>query len=145
MVYGPLRHSIKSPQDLNESNARIYNLFINSSKDAELPPNGMPVYTDVRDLAEAHVLAASLPQASGQRFIVCAGQVASQEISDMLRAAVPELESRTPVGTPGGNGLPEDQYACSSEKAKRVLGLTFRGKEETFVELGRQLLEIEKQ
>jgi hypothetical protein len=48
MVYGPLRHSITSVKDLNESNARIYNLFINSKKDAELPPNGMPVYTDVR-------------------------------------------------------------------------------------------------
>jgi hypothetical protein len=48
MVYGPLRHTIKSPKDLNESNARIYNLFINSSSTADLPPNGMPVYTDVR-------------------------------------------------------------------------------------------------
>ena len=48
MVYGPLRHSITSVKELNESNARIYNLFINSKKDAELPPNGMPVYTDVR-------------------------------------------------------------------------------------------------
>ena len=45
---------------------------------------------------------------------------------------------------PGGNPLPEGHYECSSERAKRVLGLTFRGKEETFVELGRQLLEIER-
>jgi hypothetical protein len=62
----------------------------------------------------------------------------------MLRSHFPELESRTPKGVPGGNPLPEGHYECSSEKAKRVLGLTFRGKEETFVDLGRQLLEIEK-
>lgn len=145
MVYGPLRHTVKSVKDLNESNARIYNLFVNSKEDAELPPNGMPVYTDVRDLAQAHLLAATLPQASGQRFIVCAGQVGSQEICGLLRSHIPELESRTPKGIPGGNPLPENQYTCSSEKAQKVLGLTFRSKEETFVELARQMLEIEKE
>lgn len=48
MVYGPIRHSVKSVKDLNQSNSRIYENFINSTKDAELPPNGMHVYTDVR-------------------------------------------------------------------------------------------------
>ena len=48
MVYGPIRHSISSPKELNESNSRIYKLFIDSKKDSELPPNGMHVYTDVR-------------------------------------------------------------------------------------------------
>jgi len=38
MVYGPLRHSIRA-DNLNESTARIYKLFINSSRDAELPPS----------------------------------------------------------------------------------------------------------
>ncbi len=35
-------------------------------------------------------------------------------------------------------------YTCSSAKAEKVLGLKFRSKEDTFVELARQLLEIEK-
>ena len=48
MVYGPLQHSLKSLKDLNESNARIYNLFMNSKEDAELPPNGLYLYTDPR-------------------------------------------------------------------------------------------------
>lgn len=47
------------------------------------------------------------------------------------------------MGTPGGNPLPANAYDCSSEKAKSVLGVTFRSQEETFVDLGRQLLEIE--
>jgi hypothetical protein len=51
MVYGALRHSIKSVKDLNQSNSRIYDLFINSSKDADLPPNGMHVYTGVKVLS----------------------------------------------------------------------------------------------
>jgi hypothetical protein len=48
MVYGPLHHSINSISELNESNSRIWKLFINSSKDAPLPPNGVHVFVDVR-------------------------------------------------------------------------------------------------
>ncbi|TGO44094.1 hypothetical protein BOTNAR_0947g00010 [Botryotinia narcissicola] len=144
MVYGPLRHTIQSTKDLNQSNLRIYTGLVNLSKDAELPPNGLHAFTDVRDLAEAHVLAATLPEASGQRFIVCEGQISSQDISDILRKNIPELEERTPKGVPGDKGLEDGSFACSSEKAGKVLGLKFRSKEETFVDLARQLLEIEK-
>ncbi|KAL2060523.1 hypothetical protein VTL71DRAFT_9164 [Oculimacula yallundae] len=143
MVYGPIRHSISSPEKLNESNSRIYKLFIDSEKDSELPPNGMHVYTDVRDLALAHLKAAVTPEASGQRFIICAGQVSSQQISDVMRKSLPEVDKRTPVGVPGGNPLPEGAYDCSSEKAKSVLGIKFKSLEETFIDLGRQLLELE--
>ena len=48
MIYGPLRHSVKSAKDLNQSNSRLYDLFVNSKKDAELPPNGLHTYVDVR-------------------------------------------------------------------------------------------------
>ncbi|KAB8300161.1 hypothetical protein EYC80_000388 [Monilinia laxa] len=122
----------------------IYNGFINSSKDAELPPNGLHTFTDVRDLAEAHLLAATLPEASGQRFIVCEGQVSSQNISDILRKDILELEERTPRGVPGEKGLEDGSFTCSSEKVQNVLGLKFRSKENTFVDLARQLLDIEK-
>ncbi|PQE08470.1 hypothetical protein CJF30_00005331 [Rutstroemia sp. NJR-2017a BBW] len=144
MVYGPLRHAIKTTHDLNQSNARIYSGFVNSSKDAELPPNGLHVYTDVRDLAQAHLLAATLPEASGQRFIICEGQVSSQNISDILRKNIPELEERTPKGNPGEKGLQDGSFTCSSEKAKSVLGVTYRSMEDTFVDLAKQLLELEK-
>ena len=163
MVYGPIRHSINSVKHLNESNSRIYNLFINSSKDAPLPPNGLHVYADVRvrlfstfifstfssltmnqEVAIAHVKAATVPEASGQRFVICAGQISSQQISDILRKNIPELEERTPEGIPGGNLLDKNAFTCSSAKAEKILSLTFRSKEDTFVELGKQLLEIEK-
>jgi hypothetical protein len=62
-----------------------------------------------------------------------------------LRKNIPELTERTPQGTPGKNYLGENAFECSSAKAEKVLGLTFRSKEETFVELAKQLLEIEKE
>ena len=143
MVYGPLRHSIKSTEDLNQSNSRIYSLFFNTTSDSPLPPDGMHVYSDVRDLAEAHLRAVTVPEAGGKRFIICQGQVSSQDISDVIRKNIPELRERAPVGVPGGNKLDPNAYTCSSDRAKKILGLSFRSKEETFVDLAKQLLEIE--
>lgn len=59
-----------------------------------------------------------------------------------MRSRIPELEMRTP--NKAGNGLSKSDYGYSSERAKEILGLTYRPGEETWVELGKQLLEIEK-
>ena len=56
---------------------------------------------------------------------------------------MPELESRTPVGKAGTSGLPERAYDADTAAARRVLGVGFRRAEETFGELGRQLVGIE--
>lgn len=162
MVYGPIRHSVESTKELNQSNSRIYNLFVNSKRDAELPPNGLHAYVDVRvsnstsplsralltlmkDIATAHIKAATVSEASGQRFIVCAGKISSQEICDLLRKDIPRLAERTPEGDPGVDSLGENAFDCSSKKAKDVLRMTFRSKEDTIIDLGMQLLDIEKQ
>jgi nucleoside-diphosphate-sugar epimerase len=144
MIYGPLKHTVENVKDVNESNARIYSNFVNSSKDAPLPPNGVHMYVDVRDLAIAHVKAVTTLEAGGQRIIVSSKGISSQQISDLLRKNFPELEERTPIGKPGMDSLPEGAYTISNEKGKKLLGLEFRSDEECFVELGRQLLEIEK-
>ena len=165
MIYGPLAHTVKKTSDLNESTARIYNLFVNSSKDAELPPNGLYLYADPRvsqycpdrfvnvrltqetqEVAAAHTSAIFTPEAGGNRFIICGGQISSQQISDTLRAEFPELEGRTPIGKPGVSSLPEEgqRYDASSEKAKKVLGIRFRSVEDTLKDLGAQLLKLEK-
>ncbi len=62
----------------------------------------------------------------------------------MLRKDIPDLETRTPEGNPGVTSLSTDAYNYSSAKAEKVLRVTFRSKEETFVELAKQLVEIEK-
>lgn len=41
MIYGPLSHTIASTEDLNQSNNRIYQGFVKSSKDEGLLPNGL--------------------------------------------------------------------------------------------------------
>jgi nucleoside-diphosphate-sugar epimerase len=136
MVYGPLRHSINGVGELSESNARIYNLFVNSEKDAPLPPNGMHVCTDVREIAEAHVRSITVHEAAGKRFIICAGRVGSQEISDLLRREISKSKERTPHGVPGGNQLDENAYECSAELAERVLGMKNWGQGEDIRGIG---------
>lgn len=48
MIYGPLAHTVSDPSQLNESTARIYNLFINTKKDDPLPPDALYLFADVR-------------------------------------------------------------------------------------------------
>lgn len=86
-----------------------------------------------------------IPEASNKRFIVSKGQITSQNISDILRKYIPELKERTPIGTPGAEGLPLNAYNADGSLAEKVLGIKFRHATETFVDLGRQLLAIEEQ
>jgi hypothetical protein len=48
VVYGPLRHSIDSIQDLNTSNKHLYSKFFTSAKDAPMPEDYVHVSIDVR-------------------------------------------------------------------------------------------------
>jgi hypothetical protein len=84
------------------------------------------------------------PEVSNKRVIVAAGAITSQEIADMLRSEVPALAERTPVGKPGENTLPINAYSVDGGPARDLLGVSFRSKEETFVDLARQILDIER-
>lgn len=145
MIYGPLAHTVSDPSQLGESTALIYNNFVNARKDDPLPPNGLFLYSDVRDVATAHVSALLTPEAGNNRFVVCAGQMPSQFAADILRAKFPELADKTPVGNPGVNSIPEDgRFDGSSAKAERVLGLKMHTLEETLGDLGKQLIELDQ-
>lgn len=145
MIYGPLAHTIASTADLNQSNERIYLSFMKSSKDADLPPNALYLYVDVRDIAAAHIQAMVVNEASNKRFIVSQGQISSQQISDILRSNIPELETKTPMGKPGSKALSPNAYSADSSSSETILGIKYRDATETFVDLGRQLLAIEGQ
>lgn len=98
----------------------------------------------MQEVAGAHIAAVMTPEASNNRFVICAGQITSQQISDILRANYPELDERTPIGKPGTSGLPDEPYNANSDKAKKILGIEFRPLEDTVKDIGANLLEIEK-
>ena len=84
------------------------------------------------------------PAAANQRFIITAGRLGTQRIADILRATVPSAAERVPRGEPGTDNLPGENYKIDNSKSKEILGLEYTSAEETFGDLGKQLLEIEK-
>ncbi|HEV7275981.1 MAG TPA: NAD-dependent epimerase/dehydratase family protein [Devosiaceae bacterium] len=59
-------------------------------------PNLSLVLIDVRDVAALHVAAMAAPTAGGRRFPAGNGTFSLMEITDMLRAAVPERAAKLP-------------------------------------------------
>ncbi|KAH8677625.1 hypothetical protein BX600DRAFT_486001 [Xylariales sp. PMI_506] len=147
MIYGPLHDpsQLANPHELNQSTWNIYNQLVRqglSSADP-VPPTGLHLYTDVRDVARAHLLSAAVAAAGGRRFFVCAGEMSMQRIANLLREALPDKRGTIPRGDPEAWAMPRGTYEGSSEEAERVLGLTFTSPESTIGDLGRQLVEIE--
>lgn len=140
MIYGPNAHLVEDFAKLNTSSAEIYS-FINGSK-TEVGDAAFPAFADVRDVAEAHVLAYEKEEAAGQRYLISTGNYSNQQFCDVIRKHFPELKDRVPEGTPGAP-LGE-MYRTDNSKAKRELGLKFHTLEETVVDSVKNLLELEK-
>ncbi|KAG7448146.1 D-lactaldehyde dehydrogenase [Guyanagaster necrorhizus] len=129
-VFGPFIHDVPSLNALNTSAKLWYNVVAQMDKgglssDAILTQPGHG-WVDVRDLAEAHVLALEVEAAGGERIIISAGSCVWQ---DFINAAQSVSTSRTlPKAVPG-----DTRYAIvfDTSKEKRLLGLKFRTMEET--------------
>ena len=140
MVYGPTEQGVTSTSKLNTSSADIYRLMNGSLQ--EVPPTAFWAWADVRDVAEAHLLAYESPEAANQRFLVTAGNFSYQTICDVLNQ-MPELQGKVPVGQTG-SGLGADVYGVDAQKSRKVLGLKYRSFDETVKDAARSLLKIEQ-
>lgn len=69
------------------------------------------------------------------------GSYDTQEIADIIRGRFSE-KHRAPLGEPGKR-IADTHYSCDSSKAQRVLGVKFRGLEESIVPLAEQLYDLE--
>ncbi|TFK38834.1 D-lactaldehyde dehydrogenase [Crucibulum laeve] len=156
LVFGPPLYNSTSPSDLNDSLDWFYRSVVAPSQGASpetsltpeedkaaLPKEASEAYAthmrqtasyvDVRDLAQAHVLALQREDAGGERIIVCAGRGTWQDWVDAANAVFPPPTSPVshplPKGVPGVQGIFLMQYDAS--KADRVLGMKYRTREET--------------
>ncbi len=112
---------------------------------------------DVRDVADAHVRAMTLPAAAGERFLVADRFMWFSEVADLLRANFPAYGRKLPKGTlPGGllklmaNVNPalkqvitelNRERRVSNEKARRVLGWKPRSAEEAILSGAKSLID----
>ena len=130
---------LQSLDSLNTSNQRIAAFMAGKAKE-ELPPTGIFIWTDVRDLALAHVKAAELPEAANKRFFVTAGHFNNEEIADIMRDNFPELKNELPAKGTTGGGYPEDGvFQYDNSRVKEVLGIEFRSLKETIVDAVKSL------
>jgi nucleoside-diphosphate-sugar epimerase len=141
-VYGPLVHSITSTDQLNTSNLRVYNV-IKGSKTDPIGWNYHRGWIDVRDLADAHLIALTSDKASNKRILPAAGTTSTQETCDVLRKAMPELSDRISIGNPGQMPDPKTSYRIDNSFSKE-LGLTYMSLEQTLEDFARQMLYVEE-
>ncbi|KAI0376925.1 NAD dependent epimerase/dehydratase [Hypomontagnella monticulosa] len=147
-VVGPLYDpsQIATLEGINESVARIYKLLLHPDRKPSDPVPASLIYlwADVRDVARAHLLAMTRPEAAGKRWFVTAGDLGMQQIVNYLREALPEKRDTIPIGDPKKLEKPEGWYGASAPETERVLGLKYISAEESIKDLAPQLLEIEK-
>lgn len=119
-----------------------------------LPKISFPV-CDVRDVASAHTAAMLSPAAAGQRFIVAGGEARLFDMCQKLVAELPDLQDKVPrfewsdtavrlraLSDDGLRAMLPDigcHRVCSSDKAREVLGLSFRSADEAIGAAARSL------
>ncbi|KAJ4516479.1 methylglyoxal reductase (NADPH-dependent) gre2 [Exophiala dermatitidis] len=139
LVFGPVVHYLNSLDAINTSNARIRDMIQGKFKDG-LPPSGVYLWVDVRDVALAHVKAMETPAAGGKRFFVTAGYMTNGEIAQIIKDKFPQFADKLPEKF--DTKLPEDVYGYDNSRSKEVLGLEYRKLEETIVDTVNSLLAV---
>jgi len=142
LVLGPIVHYLNSLDALNTSNQRVRNLVTGQCK-KEIPDTGTFIWVDVRDLALAHVKAIEVAEAAGKRFFVTAGYFSNKEICEIIRKNFPEYEKELPAKDVKGGDYPEGGiYKYDNSRTINVLGIKFRGLEESIVDTVKSLKSV---
>ena len=144
LVLGPIVHYLNSLSALNTSNQRIRDLMTGAAKDS-CPPTMNYLFVDVRDLAQAHVLAAEKPEAGGKRFFIVGGHFCNKEIAEIIGDVFPDLRAKLPTADAlkPGDYPEKGTYGFDNERSKSLLGLTYRPLKECIVDTVKSLQAIE--
>ncbi|KAJ8071085.1 hypothetical protein OCU04_001430 [Sclerotinia nivalis] len=139
LVLGPIVHYLNGLDALNTSNKTTRDFLQGKCKE-EIPATGTFIWVDVRDLALAHVKAIEVPEAAGKRIFITEGYFSNKEICEIIRKNFPEYEEELPGRDVEGGGYPEEGvHKFDNGRAVNVLGLRYRGLEESIVDLVRSL------
>ncbi|ETS74587.1 hypothetical protein PFICI_13071 [Pestalotiopsis fici W106-1] len=137
-VYGRPMQVLNGVQDLDAAHARLWHHITHALE--VVPGDPSPVFTNIFDLAEAHLKALTWPKCSGQRYMIVSGSYSYARIFALFRNLFPEQAQRFPVIP--NDGLPlEPSFVNDCSKAEKELGMRWRTLDETVLEAGRALLE----
>lgn len=149
LIFGPPIQGLTDAKNLNLSVELVYRYF-NGTFD-ELPNTNssiFPSYIDVRDLATAHVRALTTPEAANKRYLVGGEQLTSTLIVNTLKqlsekGVLPaDFKDRLPKDTGKDTNLSLPRIRA--EEGNKVFNLKLRTPEETFGDLAKKVLELEK-
>lgn len=144
MVFGPIIHHLETLDNINTSNQRIVSAAQGKFKD-EIPPTGVHLWVDVRDVAEAHVAAFEKPEAANKRFFTLAGYFSNKEICEIIKKNFPQYKDLPGESATGGDypeGGKDGIYKFTNERTKKVLGLKYRSFEESIVDSIKSFQEV---
>ncbi|KAF2467418.1 NAD(P)-binding protein [Lindgomyces ingoldianus] len=149
LIFGPPLQSLKDLNHLNFSTNVFYKLFNGTYDEIPNTHDGLfPSYIDVRDLATAHVRALTTPGAANKRFLIGGQPLSTSGIVKTLAALaekgiLPELNDRLPKDTGKDNNITPARIRA--EEANELLGMKLRSAEETFGDVAKKILELEKE
>lgn len=137
MTFGPIAHPVERLEDLNESNAMLWQVA--SGKD--MPVARVPFWVDVRDLATAHVEALFREEAGGKRYVVASPEKFSYGIvKKVVEEEFPWGRERVAKGEQGV----DDSYDLEGGKTGEELGVEYRRFRETVKEFVEQAVSMEE-
>ncbi|EPX71415.1 flavonol reductase/cinnamoyl-CoA reductase family protein [Schizosaccharomyces octosporus yFS286] len=137
-VFGPTIHPMNSMESLNTSNQILWTI-INGSK---IQPSTQGFETDVRDVADAHVLALNHPKLSGGRMLIPQGPFFTNTMSKILLEKFPE--KKDVISDPSDVPFDTKRFTIDNSFSKSV-GMKYYSEEQTYIDTATNLWERAKQ
>ncbi|KAF2265121.1 hypothetical protein CC78DRAFT_579812 [Lojkania enalia] len=95
IIIGPMLQYVPGPKSINETNMyAIYNFLNDTYQSIDSVQFPFYHFVDVRDVANAHILALTGPSASNRRIILVSGLISPQLVINTIRPHFPELKDR---------------------------------------------------
>ncbi|RMZ92521.1 hypothetical protein DV736_g216, partial [Chaetothyriales sp. CBS 134916] len=137
VVFGPIVSYLNNLDAVNTSNERVLRLIRGDFKTEGLPPSGIYIWVDVRDVALAHVKAIEIPAAAGKRFFVTAGYFSNGEVAQIIKENFPQFAARLPENLESDK--PKGVYGIDNSRSKQILGLEYRSLKDSVVDTVKSL------
>ena len=110
--------------------------WLNGSKD-KIPRSNVS-FVDVRDTALAHLKAIQVPEAAGQRFILCGHDAWQEEVAKALGAKFPQL--KIPKELADGEN-PDPGFGVDNTRSQQVLGIKYTPLADTMCDMAQSMLD----
>ena len=130
MTFGPIAHPVDEPGQLNESNAKLWEVASGCDK---LPEARVPVWIDVRDLAKAHVECLVRPEVGMKRYTPASPEKFSYElVASILRKRYPLARNQVLAID---DAVTPESYDLDWKAVAKDLGVKFHSFEQCVLDL----------